>query len=420
MNTRETIAIVGAGYAGILCANRLARADVADVVLINDRDDLVHRVRLHEVAAGHYRRRFPLRHMLSPRVRLVRGRAVRIDAVARTLVLDSTAPQTNAALSFDRVVLASGSGLARPPCASPLPGARALVDHEEAAAFARVVAALPEGAHVVVAGAGATGLELAAELKEAHARLRVTLVGALLSHLEPAATASRATQKRVPALDAARAALAVLGVVHLAGAVIHVDDSGCVVEHDNQRGHVDAAALVWATGFSVPGLARASGLPVDDDGRLIVDDTLRVPGHDHVFGCGDAARAPASCAGDGERSPRMACATAMPMGAHVADSIVRAVRGHAPLPLHIDGAVQCLSLGRRRGLAVLMDRGEHPTGRLVTGFAGAVVKESICRGVIGALRLERYAPVYRWPGQHRVSQAPLLLAAPTGSRASVV
>jgi NADH dehydrogenase FAD-containing subunit len=53
-----TVAIIGAGYAGVLAANRLRSSLTAEetgrvrVVMINRTSDFVERIRLHEVAAG--------------------------------------------------------------------------------------------------------------------------------------------------------------------------------------------------------------------------------------------------------------------------------------------------------------------------------------------------------------------------------
>ena len=55
MNTTEHtrgVLVVGAGYAGLLAANRLAGRG-AHVTLVNERDTFVDRIRLHEVIAGY-------------------------------------------------------------------------------------------------------------------------------------------------------------------------------------------------------------------------------------------------------------------------------------------------------------------------------------------------------------------------------
>ena len=59
------ILVVGAGYAGTIAANRLAKKlKEAHITLINPRTDFVERVRLHQQIAGTGSATTPLRDML--------------------------------------------------------------------------------------------------------------------------------------------------------------------------------------------------------------------------------------------------------------------------------------------------------------------------------------------------------------------
>jgi NADH dehydrogenase len=53
-----------------------------------------------------------------------------------------------------------------------------------------------------------------------------------------------------------------------------------------------AETLVWTAGVKPSPLARESGLPVDEQGRLLVDRYLRLEEVDDVWGAGDAAAVP--------------------------------------------------------------------------------------------------------------------------------
>ncbi|HYW32979.1 MAG TPA: FAD-dependent oxidoreductase [Gemmatimonas sp.] len=83
----------------------------------------------------------------------------------------------------------------------------------------------------------------------------------------------------------ARALLRERGVTILTGrtvarvAVDHIELS------DGTR--VESALTLWATGSAAPPLLRDSGLPVDHDGYLRVDASLRCVTGDAVFGAGD-------------------------------------------------------------------------------------------------------------------------------------
>ncbi len=161
MNSHEDknthIVIVGAGYAGVLAANRAA-AKGHQVTLVNDRDSFVDRIRLHEVIARirtPEAAQIPLEKAVRPRVRLVIAPAARIRS--RTVEL-----ATGETVRGDHIVVATGSGAG--------PGGLEWAEKNHAA-----VAGLPPGASVAVAGAGLTGVEVASEIAYARPDLRLTL-----------------------------------------------------------------------------------------------------------------------------------------------------------------------------------------------------------------------------------------------------
>ena len=161
MNSHEDknthVVIVGAGYAGVLAANRAA-AKGHQVTLVNDRDSFVDRIRLHEVIAGirtPEAAQIPLEKAVRPRVRLVIAPAARIRS--RTVEL-----ATGETVRGDHIVVATGSGAG--------PGGLEWAETNHAA-----VAGLPPGASVAVAGAGLTGVEVASEIAYARPDLRLTL-----------------------------------------------------------------------------------------------------------------------------------------------------------------------------------------------------------------------------------------------------
>src|SRR5204863_422294 len=55
---------------------------------------------------------------------------------------------------------------------------------------------------------------------------------------------------------------------------------------------IAAATVVWTAGVRPSPLASASGLPVDDRGRVRVDRALRVEGIDGLWAAGDVAAVP--------------------------------------------------------------------------------------------------------------------------------
>jgi len=131
---------------------------------------------------------------------------------------------------------------------------------------------------VVVAGAGASGVEVAANvdglLRRHGLRAAVTVVGRrVLPGLPP--RAARGVVR----------ALAGRGVEVRGEAEVQAVEPGRVLL---DGGAVRFGLLVMATGLAAAPLARASGLPVDDDGALLTDEFLRSTGDPAVFGGGDA------------------------------------------------------------------------------------------------------------------------------------
>src|SRR5690349_273309 len=154
MTDQIDVIVLGGGYAGVLAANRLtSRAGVA-VTLVNPRPRFVERIRLHQLVAGSDDAVVDFGDVVAPGVRLVVDSASRIDAAERRVELAS-----GAALDYDYLVYAVGSGSAesRPPGA--VEHAYPIAALEEAQRLRPALAATPPTAPVTVVGAGPTGIE---------------------------------------------------------------------------------------------------------------------------------------------------------------------------------------------------------------------------------------------------------------------
>lgn len=392
------VVIVGAGYAGLLAAARLARAPGVAVTVVEPSPVFVERIRLHQRAAGQRSKARALTEFLAPGVRWVQTRATAIELAARRVRLAD-----GQAVDYDQLVLAIGSVVER----ERVPGVREHCLSLQTDAECRAIAAAARGGgRAVVVGLGMTGIEAACELAGAHPGLAVTLLGrgALGEGL------SAAGEQHL------REVLARLGVRVIEGASVEAVTAGQLrLEHGACE---EFSLCVWAAGFRAPTLAAEAGLPVAADGRVRVDASLRVPGHPEVLVIGDAARvelgaprwgeddavrldASRGVVGDAARRDgaalRMACATAMPMGAHAAEQVLRFTRGEPGTPLRFAAAMLCVSLGRGEGLIQLLTPDDRPRARVLRGIPAAVIKEAICRMTVVALRAEaRGVRVYRW------------------------
>ncbi|MFO0737423.1 MAG: FAD-dependent oxidoreductase [Labilithrix sp.] len=326
------VVVLGGGYAGIICALRLARKGVS-VALVNASDRFVERIRLHEMAVGHPPRvRAIARFVEGTNVELVIGRAARVEGKLVQL-------EDGRELAFDHLVLALGSRPERRAGTVSLDGVR-------------------RAESVLVVGGGLTGIETASEIAEAWPDTCVTLVtrGAVgAGFTEPA----RAHVRRA-----------------FARAHIELRENT-----DYETVASDFELTIWAGGFVGAELPAGLDVKTSSRGQVLVEPTLRALGTDAaVWVCGDLAA---------QASPPpvpipMGCKAAGPSAARVADNILAIEAGNAPRPFDFVAPGYCVSLGRRDGFV------ELSSGKLVTGRIAAWIKELVCKATLWAFALERW------------------------------
>ncbi len=345
------IVVIGAGYAGMLAANRLRKkVSDANITVVNPRGDFIERVRLHEQIAGSGTAARPLTEMLASGIAL---ETASVDKIGdRTVTLDR-----GRNLNFDYAVLATGS------IADPLPGAIPVGTWEGAERARTALGALAAGGVVTVIGGGLTGIETAAEIAEARPDLCVRLVSDTVG-----GSLSAGGRRHV------RRALERLTVEIVADQVVEIDRTTLRLRSGAE---FDSDLTLWAIVGAVPDLAARSGLAVDADGRALVDAALRSRTDPRVFAVGDCAAVPGM---------RMACATAAPQGAHAADTLVRMINGQQPRPFSLGYVGQGLSLGRHGGLQQTTNRVDAPRRLILGGPVAAFVKERVCRFAANASR----------------------------------
>lgn len=346
----QRILVIGAGFAGMwsaLAAARLldqaARRDV-EIVLVAPSPELHVRPRLYE--KGPERMTAPLQAIFDAvGVRYLAGRVEHIDAANQQVqVVDMSADAAMQTLHYDRLVLAAGSRLNCPP----IPGLQQHVFNvDQIADAARLqahvdgLAARPQSAArntVVIAGAGFTGIETAAEMP---ARLREVLgadaaVDVIMVERADALGPDLGEGPR-PVITQA---LAELGVSwRLGSGVARVDAEGVTLENGER---IDAATVVWTAG------ARASALTAqipgqhDAVGRLHVDRTLKAKGVDAVFATGDCAHAVTDDEGN---VAMMSCQHAMNLGRSAGHNAAADLIGEVMIPYAQRKYVTCLDLG---------------------------------------------------------------------------
>jgi NADH:ubiquinone reductase (H+-translocating) len=345
------ILILGGGFAGVWAAASAVRlrreqgvpeSELA-ITLVSGGDDMVIRPRLYE--SDPESKRVPLDRVLGPLgVRRVAATVTGIDTGAKRV--DAVGRDGRAvALSYDRLVLATGSQVIRPD----LPGSEHLFDVDTmtgAAALESHLHRLPERADgdgrftAVVIGAGFTGLEIATELVD---RLRAVAaplgardqVRVVLVEREPVVGPELGEGPRphiVKALD-------LLSVEQRLGVSLDSLSADGVRLSDGTE--VAAATVVWTVGMLASPLTGQIPAARDRLGRLEVDEYLRVVGVPGVYAAGDTAAATAT---DGY--PVMqSCQHATPQGKFVGHNVAADLLGVAPAPFAPDPYVTCLDLG---------------------------------------------------------------------------
>ncbi|MFE5370675.1 NAD(P)/FAD-dependent oxidoreductase [Streptomyces mirabilis] len=332
MTENTDVVVVGGGYAGVMAANRLTQRDDVTVTLINPRPTFVERIRLHQLVGGSHDAVLDYRKVMSERVRLVVDTVTRIDAAARSVTL-----ATCGTVGYDYLVYAVGSGSADPQVPGAAEFAHPIAGLEEAQRLRPVVDAARATAAVTVVGAGATGIETAAELAEEGRTVTLVCGGVLGPSLHPRGRRSVARR------------LAVLGVTVLEGP----DTKVTAVTRDAVRlsdgRELPSEVTIWTTGFGVPDLAARSGLSTDALGRLLTDETLTSVDDVRIVAAGDSA-APS------DLPFRMSCQAAVQLGPQAAETVLSRLASEQPAPIDVGFVSQCLSLGRRAGVFQLTGR----------------------------------------------------------------
>ncbi|MFD1146579.1 NAD(P)/FAD-dependent oxidoreductase [Saccharothrix hoggarensis] len=319
---KPRVLVVGTGFAGYHCLRTLERVlprDAAELVALNPTDYMLYVPLLPEVAGGSLDPRrvaVPLRPKL-PRTRLVQGHATGVDLGARTCTLVDIEGREQV-LEWDRIVLTSGSVtrlMSIPGVAEHALGFKSVAeavylrDHVlrqvELAEQATDPAERAARATFVVVGAGYTGTELVAQGQQL---TRSALRGRTgLSESDVKWVLVDMAPRVLPGLDerlsgpAARV-LRGRGVdVRLETSVEAVTGS-CARLTDGKE--IPTRTVVWCVGVRPDPLVEAVSLATVK-GRLVVDPTLAVPTHPHVFAAGDVAAVP-DVFNDGKPTPMTA------------------------------------------------------------------------------------------------------------------
>jgi NADH dehydrogenase len=292
---RNGTLIVGGGYAGSILARH-----VGEATIISPENFMLFRPLLAEAASATLEPRHvvvPLR-MMCPRAELVVGAATALDEDAHTVAVESHAGSFE--VHYERLVLALGS-VAR---TRPVPGlaehALGFNDLADAIELRNHVLAELEAADLapgtphlsfVFVGAGYAGVEALAELHDLvrdalrfYPRLRTAPQRWVLVE-----ATDRILHELSPNLaDYVSTLLGRRGIEVRTGTRLDRLDAESATLSDGER--IGTHTVVWTTGVRAHPLLAEWGLPVDERGRVRVDELLRVEGREATWAVGDCAR----------------------------------------------------------------------------------------------------------------------------------
>ena len=372
------IVIVGGGAGGLELACKLGRKlGPGKVTLVDSRLTHIWKPSLHEVAAGtlDLHQEGLSYQMLAHdnRFAFVYGAFTALDAANNRItvspVVDAGGEQVlpERTVGYASLVIAVGSTSNH----FGVPGAKdytiSLNAPEDAERFrlgllkqlaqaeSRRAAGEPAVVDVVIIGAGATGVELAAELREASSVY--TSYG--FEHLDPARDVRLTLLEGAPRILAPlpeRVSAAAHKLLNERGVTVVTECRVTLIEpHQvtDKAGNVYPSSLcVWAAGIRAPQFISELGLPVNKGGQIEVDGQLRVKGMNNIYAFGDCA---ACVDKDGQPVPPRAQA-AHQQADYLRAQFIRMDKGQAPAAEGYDyvdyGSL--VSFGHRNSVGSLM------------------------------------------------------------------
>lgn len=308
---KPKVVIVGAGFAGLTAARRLARLPV-QVTVVDRRNHHTFQPLLYQVATAG----------LSPGeitapIRWILKRDSNIEVLLEEVV-DFNLEQKRVItkeqqLDYDFLIIASGATHAyfgHDEWEPMAPGLKTIEDaleirrrvllafelaeRQESEQKANNDAQSGSPLQFVVIGAGPTGVELAGTLAE----IARHAMNHEFRNIDPRQTRILLIEGGPRVLPAyseglsrkAEGQLRRLGVeVRTSRLVTRIEPGAVWMGNNNDNEKISAPVVLWAAGVAASPLGRKLNVPVDRAGRVLVQPDLSVPGHPEVFVIGDLA-----------------------------------------------------------------------------------------------------------------------------------
>ena len=411
---RHQVVIVGGGAAGLELAtslgNKLGRKKLADITLIDASRTHIWKPLLHEVAAGTLdSAEDQLEYMAQARWNHFHYRLGRMNgldrerqevSVAATYSDEGTEVIPERHFHYDTLVIAVGS-------LSNDFGIKGVKEHclfldttSQAERFQKKLLNCMLKAHaqhspivegqldLAIVGAGATGVELAAQIHRVTRLLSAYGLDTIDPDKHIKIHVIEAGPSILPSLpqrlsSAAQRELSRLGVtIHLNQRVVEITETGIVTAEGNV---IPASIKVWAAGIKAPDFLKdIAGLETNRINQLVVMRNLQTTQDQNIFAIGDCAACPLD--DEGNNVPPRAQA-AHQQAATIGKTIRNRLKGHPPIEYVYRDYGSLVALGRY-----------STVGSLMGGLIGSMmVSGLIARFVYISLYKMHQAALYGWP-----------------------
>ncbi len=372
------VVVIGGGFGGINCVQTLKKANL-DILLIDKKNHHLFQPLLYQVASAALSPAdiaTPLREIFANQknATVIMGTVESIDKKKREIVLVN-----GDHIPYDYLVVAAGarhSYFGNDQWEPLAPGLktitdalkireRILISFEKAERMDSIHEA-EKYLNFVIIGGGPTGVEMAGAIAEiAHQTMfknfrRINPEKSKIYIVEGAPRVLPPFPEKLSLK--AKKDLEKMGVRVITGELVtNITEEGVQVGND----FIAARNVIWAAGNQASSLLKTLDVPLDRQGRAMVEPDLSIPKHPEIFVVGDAA---CTIGKDGKPLPAVA-PTAIQQGRYVGRIIRRQVRKEKRRPFKYFDKGGIATIGKNR--AVGFFRGMHFKGIfawLIWGF----------------------------------------------------
>lgn len=353
------VVVIGGGFGGLNVVKTLSKANL-DVLLVDKKNHHLFQPLLYQVASAALSPAdiaTPLREIFSYQTNttVIMGTVEKIDKAKREVHLAN-----GDHLPYDYLVIATGarhSYFGNDQWEPIAPGLKTVVDalnirerillsFEKAERMDSIQEA-EKYLNFVIIGAGPTGVEMAGAIAEiAHKTMfknfrRINPEKAKIYLLEGAPRVLPPFPEKLS--ERARKDLEKMGVRVLTGEMVtNITEEGVQIGDD----FIESRNVMWAAGNQASPVLKTLDIPLDRQGRAMVDPDLTIPEHPEIFVIGDAA-----CAMGKDKKPLPAIApTAIQQGRYVGKVIRKQIPKEKRRPFKYFDKGGIATIGKNRAV----------------------------------------------------------------------